>query len=384
MRKFSLIALILSAVCLAALPLWGQTGMTTGGSSNRPIFVKGTVALASGGKLPQKAKIEMVCQADVQSEGWTDTEGGFNVQLGMNRFEGNSDASATSKSLSGGMGGALASSGAPSGSGASGSRQVDGASVQALAGCFIRATLTGYRSDTYGLDRVTVGEPTDTGTLLLHDLTKSAEAVVSSTSLAAPKDAKKSFDKARDEVTKRDFTNAEADFKKAVQAYPKYAEAWQEMGDFLVSRSRGAEAKTAFQQAISADAKFPKPYLSLARIELVEKDWKTALDNSEVVIAMNGSGYPQAYYFDAVAAYNLGDRDKALDRAQHAVKIDTEFEFPIAWQLVGVIYDGRGDFKSAAAAFRSYVAHAPAGPAVDAVRKMAEQDEARAAQAAGK
>ncbi len=60
---------LLFAVCLAALPLWGQTGMTTGGSSNRPIFVTGNVALANGGPLPQKPMIELVCQADVQKRG---------------------------------------------------------------------------------------------------------------------------------------------------------------------------------------------------------------------------------------------------------------------------------------------------------------------------
>ncbi len=230
MRRFTSIAVLLFAVCLAALPLWGQTGMTTGGSSNRPIFVRGTVALASGGPLPQKAKIELVCQANVQSEGQTDAKGGFSVQLGMNRFEGNSDASATSQSMSGRMGGALESTGAPAGSGAA--RQVDGASIQSLMGCFIRASLTGYRSDAYSLDHVTVGDvTTDAGTLLLHDLSKTADAVVSSTSLAAPKDAKKSLDKALEEISKRDFTDAEADLKKAVQSYPKYAEAWQEMGE---------------------------------------------------------------------------------------------------------------------------------------------------------
>ncbi len=80
----------------------------------------------------------------------------------------------------------------------------------------------------------------------------------------------------------------------------------------------------------------------------------------------------------------MGDKDKAFDRAQQAVKLDAENEVPVAWQLIGVIDESKGDFKSAAAAFRSYLSHAPAGANTDAVRKMAEQDEARAAQGAAK
>ncbi len=141
----------------------------------------------------------------------------------MNRFEGNSDASATSRSLSGGMGGALASTGAPAGSVGPPGKWMARAYRRCRGVSFALCLTATGRIHTVLIGSRWAKRPTDTGTLLLHDLSKSAEAVVSSTSLAAPKDAKKSLDKAREEISKRDFTDAEADLKKAVQTYPKYA-----------------------------------------------------------------------------------------------------------------------------------------------------------------
>ena len=53
---------------------------------------------------------------------------------------------------------------------------------------------------------------------------------VSATTLAAPKNAKKAFQKGLELVKKKKLDEAQASFQQAVQTYPKYAGAWFEFG----------------------------------------------------------------------------------------------------------------------------------------------------------
>ena len=194
------------AAFLLASAAWAQGGaITTGGNSSRPINVRGVVALAEGGSLQEKAAIEMVCMSgQAQQQGKTDSKGAFNVYLGANSFEGTSDAGSVTSSVNRGLSVPEAV-------------QLDGASVMSLAGCFIRAVLRGYTSDTFDLGRIRAGDvSTNVGTLLLRPTGKSSGAVVSATSLAVPKGAQQSFDKARDLIAKRQFADAEKELNRAV------------------------------------------------------------------------------------------------------------------------------------------------------------------------
>ncbi len=366
------LGLVSSVACsLLATAAWAQQqgNITTGGNSNRPIFVQGKVELDGGGALPRKVQIELVCQAQGQPQGTTDSEGNFNVQLGTNRFEGAGDASMGSAAAGSGFGGALR-----------GQPQVDGASVQALAGCFLRAVLQGYRSDSADVGRVRLGDSLNVGTIFLHKVGEVQGTAVSATSLAAPKDAKKALDKAREQIAAQKLPDAEKQLRQAVRLYPKYAEAWHELGAVLQAQNNGAEARKAYAEALACDANFVKPYVNLARLSAVEKKWQDVLDQTGTLLRLNPYEYPQGHYYRAVAQYNLNNFNEAFGSAQQAVKLDTAHTVPLAEQLLGVLYSMRGDHQSAAQQFRNYMQHVPPGTNVSAVQAMlAEAEKALAA-----
>jgi len=354
-----------------------QGGITTGGNTQRPIQVEGRVALEDGSPLPHKANLELACGPHAQAEGTTDTKGKFAFDLGTNRFMGASDAGMSSPGAGTGFGGQLNASSQRS--------QVDGQSVIALQGCVLRASLPGYISDTYDVSRIRVGEvSTNVGTLYLHSVAKTPEAAVSAASLAAPKDAQKSLDKARDHIAKRQFAEAESEFHKAVAIYPKYADAWQELGALLQSEKKNDEARRAYVQAASCDPSFAKPQLSLALLSAQEKDWQDTLASAAALIKIDPKAYPQAYYYSAVSYYNLSDGDKAFENARQAVDLDTRHSTPLAEELLGVIYYERGDFKAAAEQFRNCIDHLGDTPHTASVQKLLAQAEAQAARAAQK
>lgn len=352
-------------------------GMNTGGNTQSAIPITGRIALDDGSPLPHKAKLELVCVPNAQVEGNTDSKGGFAFELGTNRFMAAGDASMSTPGAKTGFGSTM--------NAGSNRTQVDGQSIIALSGCVLRASLPGYTSDTYDMSRIRAGDGTiNVGTLFLHPLGKSPAPVVSVTSLSAPKDAQKSFEKATDHAAKRQFAEAEGELKNAVAIYPKYADAWQELGGVLQSQKKYEEARQAYLHASAADSSFPRPYLSLALLSAQENNWQDALANAGALIKLDPKAYPQAYYYNAVAYYNLSDRDKALENARQAVALDTRHATPLAEELLGLLYFERGDFASAVAQYRNCIQHMGGASGVDAVQKLLAQAEARAAQGARK
>ena len=96
--------------------------------------------------------------------------------------------------------------------------------------CEIRARLPGYRSDTISLAGRRMLDAPDVGVIILYPIAGIQGLTASATSGQAPKDARKAYEKGLDAVKKDKPDQAEQEFRKAVQLYPKYAEAWLELG----------------------------------------------------------------------------------------------------------------------------------------------------------
>src|ERR1035441_506491 len=128
------------AVSLLTAAAWAQPGgMSTGGNTQRPLNVSGKVAMEDGMTPGEKVAIEVLCPPNSQIQGRTDLKGAFNVELGFGRYQGNGDASMSSSASRAGFGGQLSVGRTVN--------QVDGMSIIALMGCFLRAALPGYTSD---------------------------------------------------------------------------------------------------------------------------------------------------------------------------------------------------------------------------------------------
>jgi hypothetical protein len=141
------------------------------------------VMLDSGGAPAEPIVIERVCNGNPRAEGYTDSKGRFSFQLGQNSGV-LQDASMNSN-------GDIFGSSRNSTFGAMGPNQ--GISERDLMGCEIRASLAGYRSDVISLSTRRAFDNPDLGTIVLHRLSNVEGVTISSVSLNAPKDAKKSY-----------------------------------------------------------------------------------------------------------------------------------------------------------------------------------------------
>jgi hypothetical protein len=338
----------------------------------RPIFLSGKVVMEDGTPPPDSVVIERICNGRVRPEAYTDSKGRFSFQLGQNMGM-MQDASVSSADA--GFGGANVP-GQRGGLGGGIGGMNRGVSEQELNGCELRASLAGFRSEVVQLTGRRMFDNPDVGTIIMRRLGNVEGTTISMTSLQAPKDAKKAYEKGRD-ILKKNKNNdpkkveqALKEFEKAVQVYPKYAVAWFELGLMAERKDDVEGARKAYAEALSADSKYVSPYLQMALLSAKENKWQDVADTTERVIKLNPVDFPHAFFYNSVANYNLRKIDAAEQSAREAVKLDTMHRIPKAQHLLGMILADKRDYTGAAENLRGYLKFAPQAQDADTVRQQ--------------
>jgi tetratricopeptide (TPR) repeat protein len=340
----------------------------------RPIFLSGRVMMDDGTPPPDAVVIERVCSGVVRPEAYTDSKGRFSFQLGQNTAM-LADASVGSASDP------LDWGNQPSGASGRSGRTV---TERDLMACELRASLPGFRSDVVSLAGRRIMDNPDIGVIVLRRLGHVEGTTISMTSLQAPKDAKKAYDKGLEAVRKKKFEEAQTQFEKAVQGHPRYAAAWFELGMIFERLKNPGQARKAYGEALRADSKYVKPYLQLAMLAVQERQWQEAAETTARILKLNPVDFPSAYFYHSVANFNLRNLEAAEKSARAALKLDTQHRVPKLEHLLGVILANQQDYAGAAEHMKSYIERAPDASDVDVVRKqLVEIEKLLAGRAAG-
>lgn len=317
--------------------------------------------LDDGTAPPESVAIQRICAATPRTEGYTDSKGHFSFQLGQRLGvlpDASEDSGARGSSLGSGIGGSQGSMG--------GTRS----SSQSLMGCTLRASLPGYRSDTLDLTNHRSLDNPDVGTIIMHRVGNVEGMTISATSALAPKDAKKAFEKALNDEKKDKWEDAQKELTKATDVYPKYAAAWYEMGRVQEHLKNDDGAKKSYSQALTADPKYVNPYNQMASIAVREKRWQEVKDTTDRLIRLDPVNFPEAWFYNAVANYNLKNYAEAEKSARSGLKVDTDHVRPQMNQLLGVLLASKQDYAGAAESLKAYLDVAPNGPEADTVKKQ--------------
>ena len=102
--------------------------------------------------------------------------------------------------------------------------------------------------------------------------------LVSASELNVPSKAKSELDKGMEAFGKGDYKKAAEKLEKAIEIYPDYARAWNNLGVVHMKENDKAAAKQAFDKSIAVDDKFVPGYLNLGRLSMLEKN-ATATEN---------------------------------------------------------------------------------------------------------
>jgi len=244
-----------------------------------------------------------------------------------------------------------------------------------IGACELRASLAGYTSDSVNLFMHRAMDNPDVGHIILHRNTAVRGLAVSATSLNAPKDARKAYEHGLTALHKGKQADAVKDFEKAVGIYPTYADAWVELGRLRAAGQQTEPAREAFQKAIDADAKLVAPYMELGLMAAREQKWDDSARYMDKAVQLDPVDFPQAWYIDAVANFNLKKIDPAEKSAREALKLDPQHRNPRAGYLLGLVLMEKRDYAGAATELKNYLAVAPAADNHEEVKKQLEQIE---------
>jgi len=329
----------------------------------QPIYISGRVVMEDGQPAGQQVTIETVCNGVGHAEGYVDSRGYFSIELGKR----NGVLQDASESNTFGSFGSM-------GSGSGSSSPFDNgtmATERKYMGCDLQAKLVGYRSQTVSLTGRRPLDNPDVGTLLLHRMGAAEEGqTISAVSLGAPKDARKAYDKGMDALKKHKFADAQANFEKAVEIYPKFASVWYELGMLQAGQGRMDMARKYFDLSVQNDPKFVKPYLQIASLELQASRWPALSEVTEKLIKLDPFDYPQVYYYHSVANYNLQRFPEAEKSALEAERLDTRHAIPGVSHLLGLILVLKKDYSGAAEHLKAYLKMDPTASDAPKVRSQ--------------
>ena len=340
----------------------GNSGTNANSNNNRPdmdnlihqgragSYYGGTVKL-SGGALPwDPILINVVCNGDTRHTTVTDAKGNFIISPKPDDTPINSAAS---------------SSNAPN-------SDAQSKAVAQFVGCDVKAALTGFDSSSVTIAQRNLTDDPNIGTITLKPAENATGSAMSATTAAAPKDAAKSYEKARSEWAENKPDKAQKDLQKAVQIDPQFAEAWYQLGK-IQEAQKSPDSVGSFQKAIAADPKFTPPYEHLVSGEAQAEKWQDVLDTTNKELQLNPAGSPRLFYYNAVANMKLGKTDAAEDSVKKAIAADPNHTEPNAEQLYAVILANKQDLPGALEHLRVAAKYLPPGPNADLVKKQIAQ-----------
>ena len=314
----------------------------------------GKVAGEDNSPPSEPGDVILECASHIRAHAYSDAGGNFSVTVSV------SDKSVASQALT---------NQEPRASTLSSGEWVD---------CELYADVSGYKSEHLRLNQKPDSGTVNVGTITLHPASRAPGFTVSVNSLAAPDSAKKAFAKGQEQERKGKWAAACDSFKRAIEAYPRYALAWLELGRAQAKQNSFLEAKESFHQAVVEDAKLLDGYVEIARIALQQQNWRDLKDSTERLLAMSPDSSPDYWFLNSAANYNLGNTQEAENSARRELRLDSKHQVPQMEYLYGLILARKNDYKSAAEHVSRYLRFSPRAADAGAAQKALADFEQKA------
>ncbi len=185
---------------------------------------------------------------------------------------------------------------------------------------------------------------------------------ISASRLKVPRRAQSWMAKGNSALAKNDLIEAKLDFQKAIEAYPDFDQAYNNLGVVLMNSGDAAGGKAAFQKAIEINAHFGRGLSNLARIAFDEKDFKQALEFARRSLSVEPLN-PRTLLVAAQAAYFSGAYSDTVSfaRALHSLPHQ---EMGLAHYLAAKSLEKQALLSEAIAEYQIFLQEDPGDPNV--------------------
>ena len=192
---------------------------------------------------------------------------------------------------------------------------------------------------------------------------------------SVPSAAKKQYELGLKFVNKGNFQQAANHFQAAVEIYPEYLAARNDLGAQFLKLKQIDEAEKHFEIVLNNDPKNYNATFNMGLVQFERHNYAQAISLLQQAIAID-STRPVARMWIAIAKLELGDLATAEAELTRALIVGGD-ECVAAHYHLARIYLNRGDRVEAARAVKSYLQLAPRGELVKEAKELALQIDAR-------
>jgi len=312
---------------------------------------------------PGQTAVQTLCRGEKRTVAYTDIQGKFSFTLVEQTAGARSlGTTLTDASISGGRDGLpIGDSPNPL------------SNMREWRKCAVQAELVGFTSETVDIIARTDNWGGSIGSIKLSRIAQIQGLTISATSAAAPEKAKQAFEKGLNAEKKNKLDVALKSFNQAVEVYSQYAVAWFEMGRVQVMKGNVAAARLAFGKSLDADSQYVNPYLGLTQIAVQQQKWQETADLTAAVVNLNPVNFPNAWFYNGYANYNLGNLADAEKSARQGLKVDSAHQYPKLEYLLGVMLMEKKDYASASEHLQNFLHSATDPRDVAQVKKQLEE-----------
>ncbi len=184
--------------------------------------------------------------------------------------------------------------------------------------------------------------------------------VVAANNLNVPEKARKEFERGMDEMNANKLDSAKKHFEKAIDIYPNFDSAYNNIGVIELQNKNRDAAKQAFAKAVELNDKNPDATSNLAQLKITDDDLEGAKDLLKKSLMMQPQN-PKSLMLLAFAQFKTKEFEAALSNAEKVHQGDID-HFPLAHLIAARIREGIGDRAAAERQYEMYLKEAPEGP----------------------
>jgi len=182
-----------------------------------------------------------------------------------------------------------------------------------------------------------------------------------------PANAKKEFDRASKASQKGLAAEAIAHLRKAVEIYPNFVMARNDLGVQLLSQGNLEGAAQELQAAVNLDSHSFNPLLNLGIVFVQQHRFGEAATVLHKALSLEPNS-PAARLYAGIASIALGDVDSAEKDLKTAYEVGGS-HYALALFHLGQLYLSKGDRDSALSSFQLYLRAVPDAANAEQVRK---------------
>jgi tetratricopeptide (TPR) repeat protein len=191
---------------------------------------------------------------------------------------------------------------------------------------------------------------------------------VSVAEMQVPAKAREQMQKALEAFDKGDTGKATQRFEKAIEIYPQYARAYENLGVIAAKSGDRAKARSLYTKAIELDERLVPAYVQLVRLEILEKNYTQAETLLHKVMLLFPE-MPDLIALLAGAEYGNKEYANALADAQRVHALPHHDKVADVHLLAAELLEMKNRNQEAVAEYRMYLAEAPNSPQTKAVQQ---------------